>query len=153
MFPELDGPTHRYLQSSPGCWSAYGEVLAREYSNPSYAAEHRLTVDAYAVQHPGRESPQTIQSVALHLISLRLILREGYTTQNATRAMQQAAKMKSKFHWLLPPATRGSVTVADVHKATSAKDHKEMVRKWAEEAWVAWSEHHDIITQWLPKKR
>lgn len=30
LFPEMDGPTHRYMESSPGCWAAYGEVLARE---------------------------------------------------------------------------------------------------------------------------
>ena len=31
----------------------YGEVLAREYSDPSYVSLHRLTADTYAVQHPG----------------------------------------------------------------------------------------------------
>lgn len=49
VFAEIQGPTHRYLESSPGCWAAYGEVLAREYSDPAYFQVHRLTVDAYAV--------------------------------------------------------------------------------------------------------
>jgi hypothetical protein len=53
IFEDREGPTHRYTESSPACWAAYGEVVAREYSDSSYAALHGLTVDAYAVQHPG----------------------------------------------------------------------------------------------------
>lgn len=77
LVPQTAGPTHRYMESSPGCWSVYGEVLVREYTDALYASLHRLTVDAYAVQHPGRPSPQSIQSVAVHLISLCLILDRG----------------------------------------------------------------------------
>ena len=56
--PDVEGPTHRYMLSSPGCWAVFGEVLAREYSNALYMKNHRLTVDAYAVQHPGKPSRQ-----------------------------------------------------------------------------------------------
>ena len=28
--PVFAGPVHRYMESSPGCWAAYGEVLARD---------------------------------------------------------------------------------------------------------------------------
>ncbi len=53
LVPATDGTTHDHMLSSPGCWAIYGEVLAREYERPAYMADHRLTVDAYAVQHPG----------------------------------------------------------------------------------------------------
>lgn len=153
LFPEVEGPTHRYLESSAGCWAAYCEVLAREYSNRSYAALHRLTVDAYAVQHPGQPSPQTIQSVAVHLISLCLMLEKGCTANQATAAMQTAAKDKSRFRWLSPPRFRGSITVLDVRKADSAAAHVEVVRTWAETSWAAWSAYHDTVEAWLPKGR
>jgi uncharacterized protein DUF5946 len=52
MFPTIDGPAHRYMKSSAGCWEVYGEVLSREYSDPAFWAVHRLTADTYAVQHP-----------------------------------------------------------------------------------------------------
>ena len=58
--PAVTGPVHRYMVSSPACWAAYGAVLAREYGNPKYARLRRLTVDTYAVQHPGTESQQSI---------------------------------------------------------------------------------------------
>ena len=33
LLPQMEGPTHRYMESSPGCWYAHGEVLSREYSD------------------------------------------------------------------------------------------------------------------------
>jgi len=150
LFPEMDGPTHRYMESSPGCWAAYGDVLAREYSDPAYAKTHRLTVDAYAVQHPGRPSPQSIQSVALHLTRLCLLLECGLEMSRANDAMLKATESKKKFVWLLPPPTRGAVTVADVHEANNLQEHVTRVRQWAESAWQAWSLHHSQIRAWLP---
>ena len=44
----IDGPTHRYMESSPGCWPLYGEVLAREYGDSAFWASHRLTYNLAA---------------------------------------------------------------------------------------------------------
>ncbi len=154
LFPEVEGPTHRYLESSAGCWAAYCEVLAREYGDPSYGASHRLTVDAYAVQHPGQPSPQTIQSVALHLISLCLMLEKGCTAGQATAAMQTAAKDKSRFRWLSPPAVpRARSRCWTFAKPIQRAAHAEVVRTWAEASWAAWSAYHDTVEAWLPKGR
>src|SRR3990172_11930020 len=108
MFEDREGPTHRYMESSPGCWAVYGEVLAREYGDVSYASLHRLTVDAYAVQHPGRPSPQSTQSVALHLMSLCLVLERGVEPARATAFLQVAARDKQRFVWLAPAGSLGS---------------------------------------------
>lgn len=149
-FADSAGPTHRYLESSPGCWAAYGEVLVREYSDPVYYRIHRLTVDAYAVQHPGRPSPQCIQSVAVHLISLCLVLERGVAMTRATAAIQAAVEHKERYIWLAPPPSLGSMTVADVQRAKNAEEHERLVRAWAESAWTAWSPHHATIQNWLP---
>lgn len=152
LFDDVPGPTHRYLESSPGCWAAYGEVLVREYSDPAYYRIHRLSVDAYAVQHPGRPSPQCIQSVAVHLISLCLVLERNVDVQRATRAMQTAVKTKGRFVWLAPPASLGAVTVADVRTAKDADEHEQRVRAWTRSAWEAWQPHHETIRGWLPSE-
>ena len=123
-FPDIPGgETHRYMESSPGCWAAYGEVLAREYSSPALFQRHKFTVDAYAVQHPGRPSPQSIQSVGVHLIRLCLMLEGGATAAQATATMQSAARRKELFRWLEPPPSPGAVTVANVHRAASPEEH------------------------------
>ena len=139
------------MESSPGCWAVYGEILAREYGNPAlFDRVHRLTVDTYAVQHPGRPSPQSIQSVALHLISLCLILEHGATPPAATTALQAASRHKGCYVWLPPPASLGTLTVADVWPAAAPDAHEEVVRRWAEDVWAAWWPHHATVRQWLP---
>jgi len=150
LFPDVEGSTHRYMESSPGCWLMYGEVLAREYSDPAYGEVNRLSVDAYAVQHPGQPSPQSIQSVALHLIRLCLLLERGLEIERANEAMIKAVEARSKFIWLTPPTKRGILTVADVHRAGNAQEHLRLVREWAESAWTAWSPHYAQIRAWLP---
>ncbi len=142
------GPIHRYMTSSPGCWAVYGEVLAREYGNPTFAARHRLTVDAYAVQHPGTPGPQSIQSVALHLVSLYLVLAKGQHLDFATRALKPLSEQKGTFHWLEPPANMGAVTVADVAKVENQAAHVAAVDAWAASAWQAWRAHHDQVRTW-----
>ena len=78
LVPDTPGPTHRYIGAPGAVLGALREVLAREYSDFRYASVHQLTVDSYAAQHPGEPSRQSIQSVAVHLISLHLMLERGY---------------------------------------------------------------------------
>ena len=99
---------------------------------------------------PGRPSPQSIQSVAVHLISLCLVLERGVEMTRATAAMQAAVEHKERYIWLTPPPSLGSMTVADVQRAKNAEEHEKLVRAWAESAWTAWSPHHATIQNWLP---
>ena len=139
------------MESSPGCWAAFGEVLAREYSDPLYNEVHRLAVDAYAVQHPGHPSRQSIQSVGVHLIRLCLFFEHGLAAEDANDAMLAAAQAKHTFFWLEPPGPLGSITVADVNRAQTADEHEDAVKAWGSAAWDAWSIHHGIIRTWLPQ--
>lgn len=148
-FAAIDGPSHRYMTSTPGCWQAYGEVLAREYSDQAYARLHRLTVDSYAVQHPGQSGPQTIQSVAGHLMALCQVLERGKSMPEATQTMGLVTRRKGHYVWLEPPSSMGAVTVADVQATQSVETHLAMVQKWADSVWSAWAPHHDQVRWWL----
>ena len=150
IYPDIEGPTHRYMKSTPGCWSVYGEVLAREYSDLGYWDVHRLTVDTYAVQHPGVTDRHSIPSVGLHLVRLCLLLEHGLEEQHANAAMKAAAKRKHTFTWLVPPDSVGTITASDIANAQSVNAHKTIVREWAMNAFQAWSLHHDTIRSWLP---
>lgn len=151
-YPDIEGPTHRYMKSSPGCWAIYGEILAREYENTKLMEIHRLSVDAYAVQHPGGKDRQSIQSVGAHLIRLCLFIEHNLSPENANAAMLIAAKHKHKYTWLKPPDSLGNITAADVHKAKDAAEHKKIVRAWANESWMAWSAYHGVIRSWIKLK-
>jgi Family of unknown function (DUF5946) len=150
VFPSADGPIHRYMTSSPECRSAYGVALAREFSDPAYAKLNRMSVDAYAVQHPGSISSQTIQSVAVHLCRLCIILEDGFSVEHANDVMLAIHRVEHQFRWLEPPRARGEVTVSDVVEARGAEEHTRQVERWAKSCWWAWSQHRATTRGWLP---
>ncbi|MBV8688173.1 MAG: hypothetical protein JOZ90_03245 [Alphaproteobacteria bacterium] len=145
--PPTEGATHAYVLSSPGCWALYSEVLAREYSDPAYMAVHRLTVDAYAVQHPGVPERRSIQSVNVHLVGLHLVLdrgADGAFARHVIGAMTQ--KLTDRLTWLDPPADHAALTVRDVIEARDAADHGKRVRDWAAAVWASWRPHHSRVS-------
>jgi hypothetical protein len=151
LVSSADGPTHAYYGAAPGCWALYGEVLAREYGDFRYARLHRLTVDAYAAQHPGRPERRTIQSVAVHLIGLHLSLEAAageWAGHDLSPVLQAAADRSAGYHWLEPPPSLGDVTVSDVHAAADPVEHLRTVRRWAEHTWAAWAPHHAQVRAW-----
>jgi hypothetical protein len=149
VLPEKAGPTHRYLESSPACWAKYGEVLSREYGERRlFQSVHRLTVDTYAVQHPGRPSPQSMQSVAVHLMSLHVTLDTSSDPGWAARVIREAVRVKGRYPWLTPPGDRGPITVADVSRAGDAAEHERRVGEWAAAVWKAWAPHHRTVRLW-----
>lgn len=144
---DLDGPTHPYIGASAGCWQLYCDVLALEYGEYGYPACHRLTVDAYAVQHPGRPSQQSIQSVGLHLVSLHLSLEEGLTAGMVTARMRDVLRA-ADFVWLEPPSLAGTINIVAVAGASGFAEHERRVREWAESVWAAWRAHHATVKAW-----
>jgi hypothetical protein len=143
-FPNQDGPTHRYMTSSPACWAAFGHVLAAEYSDPSLMGVHRLSVDAYAVQHPGDGSRRAIQSVGLHLARLHVQLDRQLGPEEANAFMLSAADRKASLPVLQPPASF-PITIADVAPLAGTSSHERAVREWAQSAWDAWAHAHDFV--------
>lgn len=133
VLPEVTGPTHPYMQSSPACWATYGEVLARSYEDPQRRRVHQLMVDAFAVQHPGAPDRRSVQSVGIHLMTLCLVLERGANPQEGPRLHKHMVK-RPVFHWLEPPPRRGDITVNDVHAAVDAAGHIEAVEAWASSA-------------------
>lgn len=137
-FPDSNGPTHPYMQSSAGCWKYYGEVLAREYQNPAlFAGAHRLTVDAYAIQHPGDpDERRAYQSVRLHYLSLHLIFKHNWDLQAVTQKLESL--LNRPFNVLPEPPGKFDMTVLDAWQSDDAH-HADTIRRWAHSAYTAWS--------------
>lgn len=148
-FEEADGPVHEYMHSSPACFAAFNSLLAEEYSSSDLKIVHRLTVDTWAVQHPGPEGERrAIQSVGLHLARLFLQLESPRPPAETNAVMLDFSRHKSTLKRLAPPAAF-SVTVADVAPFAGSPSHAENVRRWGEATWRDWSAHHDYIRQWI----
>lgn len=82
-FTPIDGPTHRYIGASPACWQIYTTMLAGGHAIAGGDRYGSLLVDAYAAQHPGADSHQARQSVAVHLVTLWAILRADAEVEKA----------------------------------------------------------------------
>lgn len=129
-----------------GCEALFHEVIAREFGDYRYGRLHRLTVDAYSLQHP-EQYMRSGKSFAAHLtgVCAALAFEE---TQEINRAVQQWLStnpaVEKPAHL---PQQRGELTVAHVHAAATPAEHVERVRAWAHSVWQAWSAHHALARQ------
>ena len=146
-FRPEDGPVHRYMLSSPACWAAFGRIMAAEYSDPQLMPVHRLSVDAFAVQHPGTASRQAIQSVGMHLARLYFQLERQAPPDEANAFMLRVAARKAQLPRLTPPSSF-AITTAEVSAVAGTKEHQSAVRMWAGNAWESWAHAHVFIKQW-----
>lgn len=147
MISDISGPRHPYIGSDSGCWDIFCNVLAKEYTEYNELWQtHRLTVDTYAAQHPGKPGRKEIQSVFIHLTRLYLQLELGIRGKLANELMLDISKFKDQYVWLEPlPDFTGTVNITDVAKAKDLAEHKLAVEKWAGSVWNAWGNHHDTV--------
>lgn len=139
------GPAHPYIGASPSCWALFCDVLGREFSDPRLMRVHRLTVDAYAAQHPGTPGRRSTQSVWLHLAGLYLTMERTLSPDFARRVLAWLSKNSARLDWLPPPDDLGAITILHVATAANATGHEEAVRHWAATTWAAWKPHHGAV--------
>jgi hypothetical protein len=147
QFVPQSGPVHSYMTSSSACWAAFGRVLAAEYANPHLMPVHRLSVDAFAVQHVGNDSRKAVQSVGLHLARLYTQLERGLDHDRANEFMLRAGKRKADLARLEPPSSF-TVTVSRVEPFAGTAAHLTAVQDWAQTAWNDWAHVHAYVRRW-----
>ncbi|MCW6004023.1 hypothetical protein K1W54_05415 [Micromonospora sp. CPCC 205371] len=154
--PDVDGPTHPYMRSSPGCWRLYGEISVHTNGKPNSTAAQSSPIDCYAAQHPGgaEHDRRQRQSVAVHLTALCLSLEYALPPSRLGtmrgRMSQTVLPRIGRSDWphLIPPTSPGTVTVADVHHSIGHGSYAAQVERWADAVWTAWSDHHDAVRRW-----
>lgn len=132
-----------------GCRVLFDEVLAREWGDYRYARLHRLTVDAYSLQHP-REYMRSGKSFVAHLTGMYAALEadERWTATNqAVQRWLNGPRVIKKSN--PPPRRRGELTIAHLHQAADADEHRRRVQEWARSAWEAWSDLHGLAKHWI----
>src|SRR5215216_7826173 len=61
-----------------GCRTVFDELAGREFSDPAFFAAHRLSVDAYSLQHP-EQFMKSSKSAAAHLTGMCWSMEYGYS--------------------------------------------------------------------------
>jgi len=139
VVPDIDGPTHAYVPSAPGCWAAFGALRADEMLRFAGSEANNLVVDTYMAQHPGDGlDRRDRQSVFVHLVSLCAVLEEGASPSRSPEVLRAVL------------ARRTVLSVAD---ATSVEDHDARARRWAVSVWESWREYHATIRAALDASR
>ena len=179
LFPPVEGPTHRYLGASAGCWALLNwHVLKQSYEQGSTAATegpdafglvarsripenvrvpaHSDTTpfdsvwgDAYGVQHHGDDSPQAIQSVAVHLLNIYGIV-SGKTTRPRW-PIARAIRTRGVFRKLEPPALGSALTIR--HLFPGGGVVSPVTRsQYAASVYEAWmSLHRSTVEHWYER--
>lgn len=151
LLEETEGPVHRYMDATPACFALFNQILETEYSDRAFLLTHRLTVDTYAVQHPGgTNSKQQRQSVGLHLARLGLQIERPIPPKETNDVMLGLGKYKQTLKFIEPPK-KFQTTVADVAEFSGTSQHSDKIRAWASSAWEDWSDHHTYILGWATK--
>jgi hypothetical protein len=169
LFPLYDGPTHRYIGASAGCWALFNRTvttggpdttglvaLSRIPEKPVRVPAHRtappldaLFGDAYGVQHHGEDSPQAIQSVAVHLLNLHGII-SGKTTSPGW-PIGRALRIRGVFHKLSPPEPGSALSIRHLFPGGGVVTpvmHTQYVIS-VYEAWMAL--HRSTVEKWYER--
>jgi hypothetical protein len=133
------------------CMDNYNNGLELlDFNNSENHLFRFLSVDAHALQHPeihGRWNNH------FHLTRLNLILDKEQTWDYKKSPMLSdylnAYKLNrpNEFLTIPKPLARGSITARDLTKVTTTDECVELIRKWANEVYQAWSENHALVSQ------
>jgi hypothetical protein len=133
-------------EGKAGCLKIFEEIIAKEFSDYRYGKIHRLTVDAYSLQHPDKYM-RSGKSFTAHLTGMCAAL-EGEDALSINQVVQRwlstNPQVEKPTHL---PERRGTLNITYIHSAADADEHVRRVQKWARDVWGAWSEHHDLARQ------
>jgi hypothetical protein len=150
VLPAVKGPTHAYMVASPACWALYRRLSTPPFARRQGTRLRRLVEDAYAVQHPGAHDRRALQSVAVHLMGLCVLLERADEPRKLVPVLgRMPARKPLDLHWLDPPARNGKITAAAVLAAGFEAEHGPSVEAWARDVWAAWAAHQPTVRGWL----
>ncbi|MBS3748015.1 MAG: hypothetical protein KGY53_12480 [Wenzhouxiangellaceae bacterium] len=136
-----------YAYLAPSCRADYRTLIERERSDLRYMRVHALSVDAWAVQHPGPASDETARAVGMHLVSLYAQLMLDASHRELKMIRRRAADT-IEFRWLPLPDTPARLGVQHALQADSPEAHRERVQAWALSVWRAWHPHSEQVMSW-----
>jgi Family of unknown function (DUF5946) len=152
VLPAHVGPTHAYVGASPECWRLYGQVSTLSWGAADGLPVGRLVTDTYGVQHPGKRQVRAVQSVAVHLMGLCMVLERGDEPQVVPHLRdEKPARRTLDLRWLDPPRPNGTLTVHELLSAHGRDEHAAGVEAWARDVWAAWEAHHETVRGWLDR--
>lgn len=137
---------------SEGCQARYEQLLARDYEAPAFFAVHRMFVDTYSLQHPGRYCGSA-KSLAAHLVGLGQILEDGISPASGGPGLRRWLDGTRELDKPPLPEARGEITLGDVERIDEAGAWRVAVQAWAVSTWRAYAELHPLARKWAEEAK
>lgn len=137
------------VASPDACKELFAEVGAREFADEAFFRVHRLTVDAYCLQHPDAYM-RSSKSAAAHLAAMCWSMEHGRSA-NLPGALKRWVDGPRSYARVVPPPPqqRGALTLRHVLGVDDPDEYAMRAKEWARSAWEAWGEHHDRARAWV----
>lgn len=132
-----------------GCRGLFDRLGAREFSDPNYFRAHRLSVDAYSLQHP-EQFMKSSKSAAAHLAGMCWSMERGRSL-HLPEPLKEWVDGARHYRRVTPPppGRRGGITIVAVVGALDGVEYERKVVAWAQSAWEAWSPHWEQARAWV----
>lgn len=132
----------------PECQALFELVLAEHFERPaSYFGVHRLFVDAYCLQHPGRGC-RSFKSFAAHAMHACWSLERGGSRALPSEDLRRWVERRPEWQRPSLPVARCQLTIADVAWVPAA-EHRDAVCRWASDVWSAYLDLHPTVRRWV----
>ncbi len=137
------------VNSIEACQTKFATMLEREFSNPDFFKAHRLTIDAYSLQHP-EQYMLSSKSAATHLTGMCWSMEHGYS-QHLPSTLKKWVDGARTYTRIIPPSplSRGEITFNHVFEIYDPEQYFIAVTEWAKSAWNAWSIHWPQARKWI----
>lgn len=143
----LDSPSN--LLASGECAADYAATISCFYGDPDLVPLRQYVVDAYACQHPRTTTRKGVQTTALCLMTLDLILERGQDVASGSLLHQEMMRGDpGVFVALASPDLRTALTYRHLSPTDVQHAPGERAREWAQSVWAAWAAHHGQVRQW-----
>jgi hypothetical protein len=132
----------------PECQTLFDLVLAEHFERPvAHFGVHRLFVDTYCMQHPGRGCV-SFKSFAAHAMHLCWSLERGGSRAIPNENLRRWVESHPDWQKPVLPTSRGRLTIADV-AYVSPGEHHDAVSRWAIDVWSAYADLHPAVRHWV----
>ena len=108
---------------------------------------HQHIVDAFACQTADSETKPI--KLLFGLVGLYLYVECQYTGKAVQKAHMMLAQHKKNWPSLTLPTDKGSIRAVDVLQSNEGMNRDNMIRKWCECVWSAYTENHDKIRTYI----
>jgi hypothetical protein len=125
----------------------YHELCAYTLTHPDPAFIHQYAVDAFAAQSADHDTKPI--TLAFALVGLYLCTERNYSGRQVRRVHTLLARRRK--HWPsfdLPPH-RGDISVHEVMAAPPGAARDEMIRRWCDSVWGAYSAGRGRVVELL----